>query len=148
MFVFGGETMKWIYDDGGRSKYFKGTTEDCVCRAIAIATGKDYKEVYDMINDYIKQEQLDDMYVENARTGVSKEICTKLLESLGWKWHACMIFGKGCTTHLKSGELPKKGTLIVSVSKHLTCVKDNIIYDTFDPSRNGTRCVYGYYAKA
>ena len=140
--------MKWIYDDGGRSKYFRGTTGDCVCRAIAIATGKDYKEVYDMINNYIKQEQLDDMYVENARTGVSKEVCSKLLESLGWKWIPCMYFGKGCTTHLKSGELPKKGTLIVSVSKHLTCVKDNVIYDTFDPSRDGTRCVYGYYAKA
>ncbi len=148
MFVLGGETMKWIYDDGGRSKYFRGTTGDCVCRAIAIATGKDYKEVYDMINNYIKQEQLDDMYVENARTGVSKEVCSKLLESLGWKWIPCMYFGKGCTTHLKSGELPKKGTLIVSVSKHLTCVKDNVIYDTFDPSRDGTRCVYGYYAKA
>lgn len=140
--------MKWIYDDGGRSKYFKGTTGDCVCRAISIATGKDYKETYDLINEYIKKENLDELYVNNARTGVSKEVCYKILESLGWKWQACMIFGKGCTTHLKSSELPKKGTLIVSVSKHLTCVKDGIIYDTFDPSRNGTRCVYGYWVKA
>ena len=48
--------MKWVYDDGGRSKYFKGTTDDCVARAIAIATGKDYKEVYDLINKYSKED--------------------------------------------------------------------------------------------
>ena len=43
--------MEWVYDDGGRSKYFKAEhVGDCVCRAIAIGTGKDYKEVYDLIN--------------------------------------------------------------------------------------------------
>lgn len=140
--------MKWIYDDGGRSKYFKGSTGDCVTRSISIATGMDYKEVYDLINKYAKEEQIDDLCVSNDRTGVSRELADKILADLGWKWHACMIFGKGCTTHLKDGELPKKGTFIVSVSKHLTTVVDGVIYDTYDPSRNGTRCVYGYYAKA
>lgn len=139
--------MKWIYDDGGRSKYYKGTANDCVCRAIAIATGKDYKEVYDLINDYVEKEELDEEYVSNARTGVQKETAKKLLADLGWEWIPKMYFGKGCKTHLKDGELPKKGTYIVSVSKHLTCLKDNVIYDTFDPSRNGTRCVYGIYQK-
>jgi hypothetical protein len=33
--------MKFIYSDGGRSKYFKGTAGDCVVRAICNATGKD-----------------------------------------------------------------------------------------------------------
>lgn len=138
--------MKWVYDDGGRDKYFKGTTGDCVCRSIAIATGMDYKEVHDLINKFIKEEQLDEQYISNARIGVSKEISYKLLESLGWKWHPCMYFGKGCTTHLTKEELPK-GTLIVSVSKHLTCVKDGVIHDTYDPSRSGKRCVYGYFIK-
>ena len=56
--------MKWVYDDGGRSKYFTSTTDDCVARAIAIATGKDYKEVYDLINKYSKEElaTLDEVY--------------------------------------------------------------------------------------
>ena len=31
------------YNDGGRDKYFKGTTGDCVTRAIAIACDLDYK---------------------------------------------------------------------------------------------------------
>lgn len=138
--------MKWIYSDGGRSKYFKGEAGDSVTRAICNATGMDYKEVYDLVNYYIKKESLDERYVSNARTGVSKEISRKLLEDLRWKWHSTLKFGEGCKVHLKDDELPK-GTLIVSVSKHLTCVKDGIIYDSYDPSRNGTRCVYGYYIK-
>lgn len=143
--------MRWLYNDGGRSKYFKGATNDCVCRAISIATGKDYKEVYDLINkcakEYRKKKPDDNSH---ARYGVSKELTYKILTDLGYKWVPKMYFGKGCTTHLRDGELPKKGTLIVSVSKHLTCIKDNIIYDIFDPRRdegNG-RCCYGYYIKA
>lgn len=46
--------------------------------------------------------------------------------------------------HLRASELPA-GRLIVAVSKHLTCVIDGVIYDTHDPSRGGTRCVYGYF---
>ena len=138
--------MKWIYSDGGRNKYFKGEAGDCVTRAICNATGMDYKEVYNMVNEYIKREALDEKYVSNARAGVSKDISRSLLEDLGWKWYPTMVFGEGCRVHLKDDELPR-GTLIVSVSKHLTCVKDGIIYDSYDPSRNGTRCVYGYYIK-
>ena len=43
--------MNFIYDDGGRSKYFKGqNVGDCVTRAICNATGLDYKKVYDDLN--------------------------------------------------------------------------------------------------
>lgn len=138
--------MKWIYNDGGRSKYFKGYANDCVCRSIAIANKMDYKEVYDLITDYIRKEPLDDLYVTNARAGVSKDLSRKILEDLGWVYTPTMKFGSGCTIHLKKEELPN-GTLIVQVSKHLTTVIDGIIYDTYDPSRNETRCVYGIWTK-
>lgn len=138
--------MKWIYSDGGRSKYFKGYANDCVCRSIAIANKMDYKEVYDLITDYIRKEPLDDLYVTNARAGVSKDLSRKILEDLGWVYTPTMKFGSGCTIHLKKEELPK-GRLIVQVSKHLTTVIDGIIYDTYDPSRNETRCVYGIWTK-
>ena len=36
----------------------------------------------------------------------------------------------------------------MSVSKHITAVVDGVIHDTFDPSRDGTRCVYGYWQEA
>ena len=64
--------MEWIYDDGGRAKAgFKGKTGDCVCRAIAIATGKPYKEVYDLINEFAESERTGKRKRKksNARTG-------------------------------------------------------------------------------
>jgi len=34
-----------------------------------------------------------------------------------------------------------------SVWRHLTAVIDGVIHDTHDPSRDGTRSVYGYYSQ-
>ena len=47
---------------------------------------------------------------------------------------------------MREDELPS-GELIVALSKHLTCVKDGVLYDTYDCSRGGDRCVYGYWRK-
>jgi hypothetical protein len=69
------QNISWVYNDGGREAAgYKGAAGDCVVRAIAIATGKSYQEVYNAIT-----------------------------------------------------------------------VIDGVVNDTFDPSREGTRCVYGYY---
>lgn len=32
-------------------------------------------------------------------------------------------------------------------SKHLAAVVDGVLHDTYDCTREGTRCVYGYYVK-
>ena len=56
-----------------------------------------------------------------------------------------MGIGTGWKVHLKMNELPL-GTIIVSVSKHLVTVIDGVIQDTYDPSCNETRCVYGYWS--
>ncbi|MEA3295883.1 MAG: hypothetical protein U9Q27_01945 [Patescibacteria group bacterium] len=141
--------QKFIYNDGGRKDTgFKGSTGDCVTRAIAIATGKPYKEVYDALNSLSENERIGKRKKSksNSRTGIYRMTYQKYIESLGWKWIPTMKIGQGCKIHLRSDELPS-GTLIVKVSKHLTCVKDGIIHDTFDPSRGGSRCVYGYYVK-
>lgn len=141
--------MKFNYNDGGRSQYFKGTkTGDCVCRAIAIGTNMDYKEVYDLINEYAKSEKTGKRKrgISNARTGVYKNTYKAILKDLGWKWVPTMKVGQGCKVHLDENELPK-GTIIVSVSKHLVCVIDGVINDTYDCSREGNRCVYGYFVK-
>lgn len=132
--------MDFIYNDGGRSKYFKAkNVGDCAIRAIAIATGKDYKEVYDDLKKLNGG--------KSCRNGTPKKVDKKYLIQLGWVWHPTMLIGQGCRMHLDANELPK-GTLIVNVSRHLTCVKDGIIYDTYNCSRNGSRCVYGYWTKS
>lgn len=141
--------MEFVYNDGGRSKYFRATNVgDCVCRAICNAGGYDYKEIYDGLMRAAKQERTDKHNGKrsSARDGMYKDTRRRFLEKLGWVWHPTMTFGSGCKVHLRADELPA-GNLIVSVSKHLTCVKDGVLYDTYDCSRGGTRCVYGYYTK-
>ena len=66
------------------------------------------------------------------------------MAELGFVWTPTMAIGQGCTVHLRADELPK-GNLIVSVSSHFVAMIDGVIHDTHDPSRQGTRCVYGYW---
>ena len=47
--------MLFKHNDGGRvSAGFKGSAGDCVTRAIAILTGKPYKEIYSELAEEIK----------------------------------------------------------------------------------------------
>jgi hypothetical protein len=55
-----------------------------------------------------------------------------------------MKIGQGTTVHLRTEELPT-GRLVVRLSGHLCAVIDGVIHDTHDPSRQGTRCVHGYW---
>lgn len=50
--------MRWQFNDGGRAAAgYKGSTGDCVVRSIAIATGRPYQEIYDLVNDVAKRER-------------------------------------------------------------------------------------------
>lgn len=124
-------------------------------RAIAIAAELPYSMVYEALQETNKE------YAETRRTKAAKDIRKTgasprngnykdayrgYLEKLGFRWVPTMTFGQGCTTHLKADELPT-GRIICNVSKHLVAVINGVINDTHDPSRNGTRCVYGYYIK-
>ena len=74
--------MKWIYNDGGRSKYYKATNvRDCVCRAIAIANNEDYKMVYNTLKKY--------NHGESPRNGMYESVYSKLLKAWGWKQIKC-----------------------------------------------------------
>lgn len=139
---------KFVFNDGGRAAAgYKGTARDCVVRAIAIASGKPYQEIYDAINELAQDERTcAHKKRSGARTGVWKKTYHNFILGLGFKWIPTMAIGSGCSVHLKADELPQ-GTLIVRLSKHLSVLIDGVINDIYDPSRNGTRCVYGYYQK-
>lgn len=141
--------LQFEFDDGGRKAAgYKGKTGDCVVRSIAIATELPYQEIYDKVNALATRERTGTRKrgKSNARTGVYKGTTHKLLESLGWRWTPTMEIGSGCKVHLRADELPA-GRLLVSVSGHMTAVVDGVIRDTHDPSRRGTRCVYGYWQR-
>lgn len=127
--------LGYVYDDGGRSKYFKAVNVgDCVVRAISIASGYDYKVVY----DYARSIGAD------ARNGIYPKDIKKIAAHFGGVWTPTMTIGSGCKVHLRADELPT-GRLVCSLSKHETAVIDGVIHDIYDPSRNGSRCVYGYF---
>lgn len=141
--------MKFIYDDGGRSEAgYKGDTGDCVCRAIAITLQKPYAEIYSGLLAEAAKEKVTAKKTKRShpRTGVYKSTIRKYCLSLGLVWVPVMRIGSGCTVHLRDGELPA-GRLVVCVSKHCVAVVDGVIHDTFDCSRGGLRCVYGYFYK-
>ena len=136
--------MKFIYSDGGRAAAgFKGKASDCVVRAVCIAGEYDYLSIYQIAANIEDQNGRK----RSAREGLSKKSTRQLLDMLGWKWTPTMRIGSGCTVHLNENELPK-GRLVVSVSKHIVAVIDGEIHDTYDPSRESRRCVYGYWRKA
>jgi hypothetical protein len=143
--------MKFIYDDGGREAAgFKGSTGDCCARAISIALRLPYKEVYDAINVISKQEKYRGKHrsgngVSSARDGVYIETMHKIMDYYGWIWVPCMKFGEGCKVHLKDGELPVEFPIICNLSKHYAAVVNGVLHDTYDCSRDGKRCVYGYW---
>ena len=138
----------FIFDDGGREAAgYKGSTGDCACRALAIATELEYQEAYDLLNRYGKMERSSRQRggkKSDARTGVWGSTMRRVMRDLGWTWVPTMQIGQGCTVHVRSYELPK-GRLILRLSRHYAAFTDGFLRDTHDSSRDGTRCVYGYW---
>ena len=129
--------LQFIYNDGGRSNYWKcKNVGDCVVRALAIATSINYKEVYNTIKKITN---------ESPRNGVRHKYLQKVMKYFGGIWIPLSGIGTGCKAHLAVNEIPMKGKLICNLSKHVTAVIDGVNYDTYDSSREGTRCVYGYW---
>ena len=139
--------VQFVYDDGGRAAAgFKGTAGDCAVRAVAIAAKMPYQEAYDLINRLSKNEKPSKRRrgKSSSRTGVHRVTFKKVLEELGWSWTPTMQIGSGCTVHVREDELPS-GRLILNLSKHYAAFLDGVLHDTYDDSRDGTRCVYGYW---
>lgn len=138
--------MKFIYNDGGRSNYFKANNvADCVCRALCNTTGIDYKVMYDLINKISKLEKRSK--TSNARSGVYKESYKKILKALQAEEVKVQEFGSNKKCHLKDEDLInyQKGRYILSLSHHFSSLIDGVLVDTYDCSRDGDRQVYKMY---
>lgn len=148
--------LGFCLNDGGRGGAgFKGGAGDCVVRAIAIAGQLPYMQVYEDLRaaNAAYADQRNDKLARrlnakgaSPRNGNHRNVFHDYILSHGFEWVPTMRVGAGCQVHLRAEELPS-GILIVKVSKHLCAVIDGVIQDTHNPSRGGTRCVYGYYIK-
>ena len=154
--LFSRSNLELEINDGGRAAAgYKGKAGDCVVRSIAIVTNIPYQTIYSDLyeeNENFRKTSQTKLARslkkknDSPRTGTHRVVLKKYLKKIGWNWTPTMFVGQGCKVHLKKNELPS-GTLIVSCSKHITVVKNGALHDTYDCSRNGTRCVYGYWTK-
>ena len=128
--------MKYIKDHGGREKYTrcrfnKDNTGDCVIRAIAIATGKDYREVRDALFELARE-----MWVMPSTTDCYEAYLT----SLGWERHSPLKDGN---RKVLVKDFPiKTGAVIIHTCKHLTTIVDGEIHDTWDTSGSAANSYY------
>lgn len=150
--------MPWVFDDGGREAAgFKGRTGDCGVRAIAIATGRDYRGVYEQAHAALVAAPVKVRGRSTSpRDGLPTKIMREMLAGFGWVWQPTMHIGGGCQVHLLAEELPA-GRLIVRLSRHYAAVVDGVVRDTYDPNvriagfwpaGDGPRCVYGFWREA
>lgn len=142
-------TTSWKYSDGGRKEAgFKGSAGDCGVRALAIATERPYLEVYNRINELARLEKpRNGEKTSSARNGVYRKTLQRYIDEIGWTWTPCMSIGSGCRVHVRASELPS-GRLILRLSRHYAAFIDGVLIDTYDSSRGGTRCVYGYWSQS
>ena len=154
-------SRNFIFDDGGRKAAgFQGDAGDCVVRAIAIATGKPYREVFNALQNGLKhqievverkhalQYGIKGHYRPSAtpHTGLTGNVYGPYLRWLGWEYVSRPVGANGKPLRLRRSEVPM-GRLIVQLSGHLVAVIDGVIYDTYYSARCGQRPIYGYFNK-
>ena len=128
--------MDFIWDDGGRAACgYVGLTGDCVPRAIAIATGALYRDVY---------EKLGIVSEKSPRHGVPTETAAAYLAERYWQRTIEV------DRPFSVGELPN-GVVIVHIAKsnarsqHFCTLIDRVVHDTWDPSDDDNYFVKSYW---
>ena len=133
--------MKYIKNDGGRNKAFpqaKQKIHDCVIRAIAIATGQDYKKVWG---------ELFQTALEIGEFPNNDNVCIKYLEERGWQR---VKFGKKLV-RMSSKHIPKNETIICHTRSHWVSLKSGELHDTWDSRTNSygdSARVFSYFIKS
>tara|TARA_R110002012_G_C11407702_1_gene586601 strand:+ start:192 stop:593 length:402 start_codon:yes stop_codon:yes gene_type:complete len=129
-------TSTLIFNDGGRSHYFKGRTGDCATRAMSIALELDYKLCY----DELAKAHSAKTGKRSARNGIYKDDFNTVLKLHGWVWHSAPKFDG---RKARYSDMPQ-GRVIVRMARHFAAVVDGVLYDTWD---SRYKMVYGYWAK-
>lgn len=104
---------------------------DCTVRAISLATGEKWDIVYRKLSEFAQAQCImpdDVIYID------------EYLDRHFDKIYACKR-----NNQLTVGDFAKQtpyGTYLITMSGHITCMIDGVIYDTFNPSE---RFVWGIY---
>ena len=104
---------------------------DCTVRAISRATGRSWDEMYRELSEYAQELAVmpDNVFYIEA-----------YLSERFRKIYSCKHNDK-----ITVGEFIERnpyGTFLITMSGHITCAEDGVIYDTFDPSDRFVWSVY------
>lgn len=129
------KSTRWKYFQPNK-KDLKDKYGDCVIRAIAKATEKEWLEVFDELIPYAREIQA----IPNSKT-----VYEKYLADIGFTWHGIKaVKGKKKPTPQTFYKDYPNGTYILRLAHHLVTVVDGYFYDKWDC---GTHSVYGYWTK-
>ena len=126
--------VDFVWADGGRGYYYKGSAHDCGCRAICIMLGLGYQQVYD---DLFK------MTGKQPCNGLARKHLTKFIEPYGWRWHA--LSGVGLPVIRVKDVAKLYPNSIMRLAKHYSSMRDGVNIDT-RPQHEDKR-VYGVWIR-
>lgn len=128
----------FVVDDGGRQAAgFKGKSDDCAVRAVAIAAEMPYRDAQRLIKDFAAKGKQGNRAI--AR-GVYKEDLDAAMRSIGWVWRKAPVFeGRKA----RYSDIP--GIAILRMARHYAAVVNGELHDSWDSSQ---KMVYGYWTKA
>ena len=136
---------QYTYSDGGAKKAYPKLakrTDNCVIRAIAHATQQSYKKVW---------KEMLDISSETGYFPNHKKVYVKYLEKYGFEE---IKYGNKDARMNEIGESLainyKNQWAILYIRKHLVAIKDNVVYDIWDSTKNSwgdTPRVFRSYVK-
>lgn len=104
---------------------------DCVIRSISCAENRSWDNVYDELSDLAREQGMlfsDVEFVEDYLDELYPRTCYK-------DNGLSMTVGDFVETH-------PKGTYLVTMQGHITCVKEGILYDTWDCRKKLIWCAW------
>ena len=116
------------HDGGRQAAGYKGTTGDCVVRACAIMSGRDYKECYDAMASANKLFSGNLKAIRSARSGVNENAWHYIFSHLGFQ-----DMGVTQADELTITEAYQRfGDCVIEIPRHLLAVKGGYVTDAWD----------------
>ena len=103
---------------------------DCTVRAISLATGQPWDDTYVELSEYARKQGITFSEVEFINNYLSKRYTRYCPDR------------KIIHTIQDFLDLRLKGTFLITMTDHITCVIDSTVYDTFDCRDKFFWCVY------
>lgn len=103
---------------------------DCAVRAISLATNRSWDDTYKELSEFARRE------------GITFSEIEFLNNYLIDNFQRCYLDRRKIHSIKDFLDLNLKGTYLITMPEHITCVIDGVLYDTFDCSDDNFWCVY------